>query len=380
VTRRGSSKLALVGAAWQIAIMARLDWRWLDLDVDTDRRAWTAVLGRCRHDVHQLPRYVELEARRLGGRPAAVVIDEPEGAALLPVILRELPSALGPGLDASSPYGYPAPVFGSRAPGFAHAAVDAMVSALRERSVVSAFVRLHPLLDAPLAELERHGQLVDHGPTVWIDLSADEATQWAEHRSTHRNLIRRARREGLRVRFDDAFAELDAFFEVYAQTMVRVEARWSEFGRAYLHELAAALGERGFLALVEDRGQVVAGGVFTRCGGLVQYHLSGTASAWQRASPSRLLLDEVRRRSIALGDRCMHLGGGVGAREDPLYRFKRGFSRQRGRFHSWRVIVDELAYAKLVARWVALGGDPTGRAELFPRYRAPVGGVAQEAS
>jgi hypothetical protein len=356
-----------------------LCWRWLDPGRERDRRDWMALLERCHHDFHQLPAYVELEARRLGGRAAALLIERRDDVALLPLVVRALPEALGlAGVDASSPYGYPAPVFCTRQPEFASAAIAAMVTALRERGVVTAFVRLHPLLELPLDACARWGTIEDHGPTVWIDLEADERSQWADYRSTHRNLIRRAEREGLRVRFDAALAQRDAFYSVYEQTMIRVDASWADFDRAYLDGFAAALGERAFLALVEHEQEIIAGGLFTRCDGIVQYHLSGTATAWQHASPSRLMLDQVRRRCAALGDRRLHLGGGVGAREDALFRFKRGFSSQRGRFRSWRLIVDPRAHEQLLARWRALGGDPVQAGEFFPRYRAPLHACALE--
>lgn len=338
-----------------------------------------AVLERCRHDFHQRPAYVELEARRLDGSATALVIEGSQGVALLPLIVRALPDALGiAGVDASSPYGYPAPVFCADTSDFASAAIATMVTALRERGVITAFVRLHPLLETPLDACAQWGTIHDHGPTVWIDLETDERTQWADYRSTHRNLIRRAEREGLRVRFDDALAQLDDFYVVYEQTMIRLDASWADFDRAYLDDFAAALGERAFLALVERDDEIIAGGLFTRCDGLVQYHLSGTATAWQHASPSRLMLDHVRRRCVALGDRRLHLGGGVGAREDALFQFKRGFSSQRGRFRSWRVIADPHAHEQLLARWRALGGDPIQAGEFFPRYRAPLRACAME--
>jgi hypothetical protein len=345
--------------------------RWLD--PIEDRPAWFSILERCRHDFHQLPGYAELEGRRLGGRGCAIAIETSEGAALLPVIVRPLPTALGvEGIDVRSPEAYPAPVFTNHDPTFTTAAIDGFVATMRERGVVSAFIRMHPLLEVPLEACAAHGTIVEHGPTVWIDLEADEATQWSGIRATHRNLIRRAKREGFVVRFDDTFAELDAFFSVYAETMERLDAQWGDLGRAYLEQLTAVLGSRGFLALVEHEGQVTAGGLFTRSCGIVQYHYSGTASAWQQASPSRLMLDEVRRRCAALGDWRMHLGGGVGTREDALFRFKCGFSSHRATFRTWRMILDGDREADLDARWRALGGDTTLASGFFPRYRAPL--------
>jgi hypothetical protein len=377
--------------SWQIRRRVdgspRLVYSWLDAHAAEDRARWDALILRCRHDFHQLPEYVALEARRLGGHGMALVVsdtgDHARGCtreALLPLVLRPVPTRSAgdawsvDAQDATSPYGYPCPVFSDPDPRFMAASVQTFVAGMRARKVVAAFVRLHPLLDVPEQAMAEAGTIVEHGPTVWIDLTADEATQWAGYRATHRNLIRRATREGLRVSFDDAFARLDEFFGVYAQTMERLDADWAEFGREYLEQLAAMLRARGlgFLALVEHEGEVIAGGVFTSCSGIVQYHLSGTANAWQQASPSRLMLDEVRRRQVARGDRQMHLGGGVGAREDALFRFKRGFSPERGRFLSWRVIPDPDVHARLVDAWVARGGSRELAGRFFPLYRAPV--------
>jgi hypothetical protein len=292
---------------------------------------------------------------------------------LLPLIMRPLPAALGvEGFDARSPEAYPAPVFTNHDPAFMAAAIDAFVMAMRERELVSAFIRLHPLLELPLEACAAHGSVVEHGPTVWIDLEADEATQLAGYRATHRRLLRRARAEGLRVRFDDTCSELDAFFTVYAEAMVRLEANWHDLGLAYLEQLVAVLGSRGFLALVEHEDEVVAGGLFARSCGIVQYHYGATATAWQQASPSRVMFDDVRRRCAALGDWRMHLGGGVGTREDPLFWFKSGFSSHRSVFRSWRLILDSAREVDLVERWRALGGDAELAGQFFPRYRAPL--------
>jgi hypothetical protein len=348
----------------------------LDAHVAADRARWDEAILGCRHDFHQLPEYVALEARRLGGRAMALVLRdesiEPARTALLPIVLRSVPES--DAWDATSPYGYPSPIFSDADPGFVSASVSGFVEGLRAHGVVSAFVRLHPLLDVPEQALAGAGTLVEHGPTVWIDLTADEGTQWAGYRPTHRNLIVRAVREGLRVRFDDTFARLHEFIDVYEQTMARLGVDWSDFGRDYLEELAGVLRGRGlgFLALVEQGERVVAGGVFTSRCGIVQYHFSGTADGWQHASPSRLMIDEVRRRQSARGDARMHLGGGVGAKEDALFRFKRGFSNDRARFMTWRVIADPQGYANLVEAWVARGGSEVRTGAFFPLYRAPV--------
>jgi hypothetical protein len=83
-----------------------------------------------------------------------------------------------------------------------------------------------------------------------------------------------------------------------------------------------------------------------------------------------VMFDDVRRRCAALGDWRMHLGGGVGTREDALFWFKSGFSSHRSVFRSWRLILDSAREAELVERWRGLGGDAEVAGGFFPRYRA----------
>ena len=75
----------------------------------------------------------------------------------------------------------------------------------------------------------------------------------------------------------------------------------------------------------------------------------------------------------------MHLGGGVGSREDSLLHFKKGFSDRRHVFSTWRWVVEPDAYRSLCDRndrRNAELGAPSPSCDYFPRYRcsaAPAG-------
>jgi hypothetical protein len=114
--------------------------------LDVDDPAWSAFLAAARHDFYHLPAYVGLSARHEGGRPAAIHIADGDRQLLQPVIIRPIP---GGGHDATSPYGYPGPlVRGDDDGSFLSAALAEGVALLRQRGIVSLFVRLHPLLNA----------------------------------------------------------------------------------------------------------------------------------------------------------------------------------------------------------------------------------------
>jgi CelD/BcsL family acetyltransferase involved in cellulose biosynthesis len=342
-----------------------------------DDPRWPELLGSVRHDVYQLPGYVAVEARRLGGEAVAAVARVGGGFVLAPLVLRKLPAELGLGeaRDAVSPYGYPGLVSsGDPATdrGALEAALQAMLEKLGTAGVCSVFLRLHTLLPQPLAALAAAGRLVRHGETVWIDLAPPEEDLWAQTRQTHRQLIRKLERQGAVARLDTGWERLDEFVTVYHETMTSVHAQdWYYFGRDYFAALREALGGGLRLSLVELGDELLGAGLFTECGGIVQYHLGAIATRWRAQSPTRLMLHFVTRWAKARGNAVLHLGGGVGSSADSLFQFKAGFSPLRAPFHTWRAVSHPALFAAATARWEVLAGRGAEGAEgFFPPYRA----------
>ena len=119
--------------------------------------------------------------------------------------------------------------------------------------------------------------------------------------------------------------------------------------------------------------QVIAGGLFSSCGGMVQYHLGGTASSSLALAPSKLMFDTVRKWARETQHKTLHLGGGLGARHDSLFSFKLGFAKNGIRpFRLWKWVVDPDTYTKLTSNNIDVDDDCTG-AEFapgfFPAYR-----------
>ncbi len=339
----------------------------------TDPR-WSALLESRPHDFHHLPAFVTLEAERSHGEAAALWLESPSHRLLLPLVLRALPAHLGvDGRDAISPYGYPCPLVDGPDLDGAEALLRAVPDALAEVGLVSAFVRLHPLIPLPLEALAAAGDLVRHGPTVWIDLRESVEEMWRQTRGSDRNRMNKLRRLGYASRVDDQWEAVDTFVALYNETMGYLSASVGYYyDRAYFEALRRALGGRLHLCLVESpEGDVVSAGVFSEIGGMVQFHLSGTRTDHRRTSPSRLMIDHMRRFVKARGATHFHLGGGVGAAEDSLYEFKRGFSSERAEFHTWRVLGDPARYAaaEAAARKAGATGEDDG---FFPSYRRPI--------
>jgi hypothetical protein len=242
-----------------------------------------------------------------------------------------------------------------------------MIRTLRAEGVVTAFVRLHPLLPAPLPVLERFGAVVRHGETVSMDLTVGVEEMWRQTRGDHRNHINRARRDGTRVVFDD-WDRLGEWVEVYHDNMRRVGASpYYFFTREHLAALHDAVGDRMHLAVALEGDEVVGGNTFFEHDGIATGYVSSTRRARNRYA-DELLYDEVRRWCRDRGDTVFHLGGGKGGSNDSLFSYKAGFAPGRHPFHTWRVVADPAAYRELMRRHRP-GAGPADPSATFPPYR-----------
>jgi len=335
----------------------------------TDPR-WEALLDEVPHDVYQLPQYLQVSAAHEDGEPAAFLAREGDCFCLVPLLIRRLPAFLTAPpdwRDVKSPYGYAAPLFrGDES--WIDKALAAFTTECQTHNLVSAFVCMHPLLAVP-PDLARHGQVVKHGETVYVDLSLTEPALWSQIRRRFRTYISGLQRAGFQARFDDWSAYGD-FVCIYGQTMERLQAnQFYRFPAQYFHDLRVALGPRlHFCSVVDARGELASGALLTETQGIVQYHLSGTADRFVADAPTKLMLHETSLWAKRKGYKVLHLGGGLGGRADSLLHFKAGFSPLRADFLAYHLVCDEGKYAFLCRQSGAelLNGD------YFPHYRRSV--------
>lgn len=353
-------------------------------------RLWQEILEQTPHDFYHMPGYVRLSADFEGGKPLGFVAEEGEYRFFVPLVVRpiRIEGASDEGLfDATSPYGYPSPLLQgppdeqARA-AFLERALNLLLCELRQRDVVSLFLRLHPLLPLPRKPFCRHGVLVEHGETVFLDLTRSEEEIWRQTRKNYRSRINRARRSGAIARMDRECADLDRFIEIYWQTMRSVRADDEYFfSRWYFHELKDILGGALHLGTVKIDGRIACAGLFSEVGGIVEAHLLASRPEFVKAEPVKLMIDFAHRWAKERGNRVFHLGGGRGASHDSLFQFKSGFSRSRSTFLSWRAIICDARYNTLVRRCnlrhAADGDSPDG---FFPGYRKSRSGHCPVAS
>jgi lipid II:glycine glycyltransferase (peptidoglycan interpeptide bridge formation enzyme) len=199
---------------------------------------------------------------------------------------------------------------------------------------------------------------------------------WHQTRPAHRTKINRCRRAGLKAEIVPFCQFIHEFNHIYEETMNRVNAAKSYYwGTAYFTKFADLLADKLHLCLVKLNNEIACAGLFTECGGIVQYYLGGTKTSFLKQAPSKLMFDYVRFWAKERGNSFLHLGGGVGGDKDSLYHFKAGFSKEKYSFPTLRLITEKEKYFHLVnLRAKYLNTDPKNLLEsnYFPAYRTDI--------
>ena len=232
-------------------------------------------------------------------------------------------------------------------------------------NVVSEFVRYHPMLDNSDAT-ELTYQVVKLGKTIAMDLSSPEMI-WNNLTSKNRNMVRKAQKSGVKI-YRGQFPEIYiSFKEIYNQTMDSDHATdYYYFPDAFYNSIQNDLPNESQLFWAEIEGKIIAASIMISENGFMNYHLSGSLREYQHLAPSNLLLYEAALWGCCNGYRTLHLGGGVGSKEDGLFKFKSSFNRnKRMQFAIGKKVFLQNVYDELVA--MKNRRDTFG---FFPEYRA----------
>ncbi len=348
-----------------------------------DRPLWAQALDEIgRHDFCHLASYSALAEQAGHGQARLFVYREGEYKMAFPILLREIPQqdvfAGECWKDVTSVYGYAGPI--ANRPMLpklvSRQFMEFVHKYFLENRVVSAFSRMHPLLEQS-SILDGFGEVAPVGWTLSVDLKQPEEEQLSAYRRNHRQDIKHLQAMG--VECGEAGIEgLDVFVSMYYENMDRVGAsRDYYFSRSYFEHFFTDMEGVTHLFICRHEGRPIAGGIFTLCRGIVQWYLSGSTADFDGPPPTKLMFDVARRWAIAQEAEVIHLGGGVGGARDSLYNFKRGFTSREHTYSVWRQIVNEEIYWDL-ARHAAGEAALLPSDGYFPIYRSPAFQAAGE--
>ena len=231
--------------------------------------------------------------------------------------------------------------------------------------IISEFVRFHSMLDN-YQNVEIIYDELYLGNTVYINTS-DSTTIWGNLTSKNRNMIRKAQKSGLKIYWGRDESLVPKFMEIYNATMKKDNATEyyffdEPFYESILHDLK--YNAMWFYSVLD--GEIASIAIFLFGNGQMHYHLSASRREYQHLAPSNLMIYEAALWANRNGYKTLHLGGGVGCKEDGLYKFKKAFNRGEDRsFFIGKKVFDEKTYQE----FVKLKGESIVNHSFFPEYR-----------
>ena len=335
-----------------------------------DEESWINMMSESDYDFYHLPGYLRIERELIGGDQIFFFYESNGSKALIPLMKRSINNTRY--FDLSSPYGYPGILINRS---FEYRKYNHVLKEFSkccaQNDIVSAFLRLNPILNNYLfSESENLMQEV-HGRTVFIPLSKPYEILEAHYSSNHKRNIKKLKKQGFSVKIN-SWSSYEQWQQLYIETMNRLEAsNYYFFNKTYFQELHELLGKNLILLTVYDiEENLTSGGLFTNYNGVIQYHLGGTKEEYLSSAPSKLMFDEMIRWGVNEKCKILHLGGGVGGEKDSLFTFKSGFSKNTMHFSTLRLITNSYVYKVLTKeRFNEMPDNKKNEIEFFPLYR-----------
>ncbi|MBR8842642.1 GNAT family N-acetyltransferase [Pseudoalteromonas sp. JC3] len=254
--------------------------------------------------------------------------------------------------DIESAYGFGGAISSSSDIGFIERSVNAYREYCIENNFLVEFIRYNCCLkNSKLYD----GQLNENRDVVVVDLTLEVITSQIQART--RSVIRKAKREGIRVIWSKDREYVEAFIEQYYETMTRLRANSDYFfPKSVLRELVSLPFCE--LAIATFNGQVIAGASFFIDGDYMEYHLSANNQYGQKLNATKLIIEQAMLKGKEYGAKYLHLGGGyTTSNDDPLLRFKMLFSKKREKYVVGHQILDTNVYQELKQKMLKAGID-----------------------
>lgn len=330
---------------------------------------WDAVVRSFNFDVYWLSGYVKAFQIHGDGEPLLFSYEGSEARGINVVMKRDISEdkrfkgkvSAGQYIDFASPYGYGGWIIeGENTEDLFKTYEDW----IRRNGIISEFVRFHPMLKNQEVCASFY-DVIQLGEVVHMDLASPEII-WDNIISKNRNMIRKAIKNGIKIyngRFPEVYEE---FRIIYNGTMDKDKADdYYYFGKEFYKSVLEDLSQNAQVFWAEKEGRSIAASIILSSNGRMYYHLSGSIKEFNSLAPTNLLLYEVALWGYANGFKTLYLGGGFGAREDNLFRFKRAFYKgSLNHFYIGKKIFDQAKYNELLGMRSRIDNP-----DFFPKYR-----------
>ncbi|NNC50485.1 MAG: GNAT family N-acetyltransferase [Flaviramulus sp.] len=332
----------------------------------TTKKEWQDVLNQVfNYDFYHTYDYHNLSKLK---DEKALLIKYTEGDILiaLPILVRKINNTKY--YDATSVYGYAGPLQINVNSSFNNNNyVVALEQFFKKENIVSVFSRLNPFINYQENLINGLGQIIKLGNIVNIDLTKNIEEQRTIFSKTTKRYLNKCRKLCYTKKSKEK-KDINAFIEIYYENMKRVNAKQNYFfSEEYFFNFINSVDFKTEVLFVihKETEDIICAAMMVKTNSIIQYHLSGTKTDYLSISPIRLIIDEMRIRGTQDKYKYFNLGGGLGNRDDELFKFKSSFSKDFKQFKIWQYIALPDIYDKLSEESVYSSED----INFFPIYR-----------
>ena len=272
--------------------------------------------------------------------------------------------------DITTPYGYGGFLFeGTVTDDSLNTFAQVYTQYMREQGIISEFVRYHPIL-RNAETVQQIFPVYKGGSTVDIDLTSEDII-WNNLTVKNRTQIRKALNFGVEVKHGTGMDLMEQFIHIYNATMDKDAAKpYYYFEKDFYRSICEDLQGHHELFYAIYEGEIVSMSVVLYANTQMHFHFLGSLERYGYFAPSNLLIYEAICWGSRMGLQTAHLGGGVGARADDLYRFKHVFNRNASvyAFFGNNIYMQD-KYDKLVQKRKELDATFLPENDFFPQYR-----------
>ena len=325
----------------------------------SDVAEWTKLLKVLGYsDIYHTFEFSSLDSERMGGVANLIIVNMPTGIIGLPLIFRKIPNE-NRYIDAVSVYGYNGVLTSSSiTPEDFASGIKKIKTALVERDCVSLFNRESNFTRYRLPEATETGKVLA------VDLIQDPDVYEKSLAEGHRQEIKALRKLNYTVVKSTDHKAIQHFHEVYEHTMLRRGAKINYlFSVKYFESVLKIHSSIPDLRSVYHGGKMIAGAIFITQGDHMYYMFSGSMLGVSHYPAMKLILDQVIRENLNNGKKLLHLGGGLGGKQDSLYQFKFGFGKVILPFYTTQWILIPEVYNRLSTHVLT-------ETSFFPKYRS----------
>lgn len=331
---------------------------------------WDAVVRSIKnYDVYWLSGYVKAFELHGDGVPLLFLFDNGTTRGINVVMKRDIAKdpnfqgkiSVGRYFDFATPYGYGGWIIEGED---TTQLFESYAAWIEKNNIISEFVRFHPMIQNQDASRSFY-DVLQLGEVVHMDLSSPEEI-WQNITSKNRNVIRKAIKNGI-VIYNGRYPEIfEKFRVIYNATMDKDEAgKYYYFEKEFYASVLNDLPQNAQVFWAEKENNVIAAAIMLAANGRMNYHLSGSIREYNSFAPTNYILYQAALWGCANGYKTLYLGGGVGAGEDSLFKFKRAFYKgELNHFYIGKQIYNQEKYSELVGMRGSIASD------FFPLYRA----------